>query len=153
MADISYNQKTDENSYTVESDFDIAKRLITNDILRDEAERKGLTATDAEIENSIDGVRESYAIPEGKAEVDKYLAATGQTFDEYLDTLRAMFPAMLERQKLKEWFGRDWCGKNGLEYKQGKSWNNSELTMAWEIYCDRLYSAHSGEIIYYVRRS
>lgn len=153
MADIAYNQKMDENSYTVESDFDIAKRLITNDILRDEAESKGLTASDAEIEDSIEAERESCAVPEVKDQVDKYLAATGQTFDEYLDTLRAMFPAMLERQKLKEWFGRDWCGKNGLKYESGTSWNNSELTAAWDGYCDSLYSAHSGGITYYVSRN
>ena len=64
---------------------EIAERLIGGQLALEEAEQQELAATDQEIQEYMQSLRENYeTIPEVKAQIDEFCASAGQTLEEYL---------------------------------------------------------------------
>lgn len=71
------------------SDREVVDYLLKNALLLEEAEARGLTPTQEEIEQYLqETVYTAYALPEGKEQIDNYCASAGISFEEYVADLR-----------------------------------------------------------------
>lgn len=89
-----------DNAEKYAIDRDVANRIIENIMLGEEAERRGLSATEEEIEAMLNSAREAYEMPEGKEMLDQYCAGAGITIDEYYEDLLEKAPRIIARNKL-----------------------------------------------------
>ena len=111
QAEVDYQKKvySTDNSIDDKSDsLNIINRIITGYILLEEAEMKGYSATDEEIEEMVAMAKESYSIPEGRAILDDYCRGAGITIEEYYDILKEQAPAAIARQKLRNAFDEEY---------------------------------------------
>jgi hypothetical protein len=148
MADVEYTKALSAAGNTEMTDRDAVRQLVTDCIVTDEAISKGYAATDAEIEEAVESTRASYDVPEGRQCIDNCLALSGQTFDEYLESLRQSAPSMLTRNKLRRAYIEDYCRKNGVKYQNDTAYS-AEMETVWNTYCQSLYNAHSSEVQYF----
>lgn len=132
------------------SDREIIDRIITNLIMLEEAEKRGLTATEEEIETFLaETVYAAYEMPEGKESIDSYCASTGLTYEEYVQSVREQAPKMIAKAKWEEAIAREYCDANGIEFD---SLNPSqEVKDAVNDYQAELLEAHRRDIVYYVQ--
>lgn len=133
------------------TDLDVINGIIETMILVEEAERRGLTATDKEIEAIINNAIISYSYPEGKEMMDAYFEGAGITFDEYLAMLREQAPRTIARQKLLDAVGREYCEENGLEFTKINP--PDELVAAQNAYIKDLFEQNKHKIVYFVDAS
>lgn len=131
-----------------ETDRDIINRIIENMIIVEEAERRGLAATDAEIEEMIKAAKLTYEIPEGKKLLDSYCEGAGITIDEYYDILREQAPRTIARQKLRDEIGREYCKENGIEFTKINP--PAEMVEAIDKYIAELFAANEKYIKYFI---
>ena len=101
------------------TDYEVVNDIITSLILLEEAERLGLSATQAEIDALVDQTVAAYTLPDGKKIVDAYLAEYALTFDAYLDQIRSQAPRTIAIQKVKDQIAREYCEANHLEFNKG----------------------------------
>lgn len=127
-------------------DKEIAEQLIRNIILEEEAVRLGLAATDAEVEEMLKAVRQSYELAEGKQFIDDYCAGAGITVEEYFDLVAEQLPETITRQKLKDEYGRIYCKENGIEFTKVNQ--PAEMKEYVERRIDELFEAHKSDVIY-----
>ena len=130
------------------SDRDIIDRLVENILILEEAEKRGLAATDEEIEQMVNSAKMTYEMPSGKEYLDRYCEGAGITIDEYYDILREQAPRTIARQKLKNEIGRAFCEENGLEYTNQNP--PAGMLEAEEQFIQELFKANRGKIKYYV---
>ena len=132
------------------SDREIIDRIITNLIMLEEAEERGLTATEEEVEKFLaETVYAAYEMPEGKEIIDSYCASTGLTYEEYVQSVREQAPKIIVKAKLEEAVAREYCDANGIEFD---SLNPSqEVKDAVNDYQAELLEAHRRDIVYYVQ--
>lgn len=150
---IEYNRnmnfmRDETESKKNESDRNIVDSIIENMILMEEAERRGLAATDEEIEEMVKAAKITYDIPEGKKMLDQYCEGAGITIDEYFDILREQAPRTIARQKLKDEIGREYCREKGIEFTK----NNPPVEMmeAIDQYIIKLFEENKQYIKYYI---
>ncbi len=130
------------------SDMDVIQQIVKSMILLEEAEKLGLAATEAEINEMVENAKLAYSLPEGKELLDAYCAGAGITIDEYFDLIRAQAPDVIARQKLKNEAGRQYCESHGLTYSNV---NPPEgMLEAQEAYMENLFHQHEAEIQYYI---
>lgn len=132
------------------SDREIIDRIITNLIMLEEAEKRGLTATEEEVETFLaETVYASYEMPEGKESIDSYCASTGLTYEEYVQSVREQAPKIIAKAKLEEAIAQEYCDANGIEFD---SMNPSqEVKDAVNTYKVELLETHREDINYYVQ--
>ena len=131
------------------SDREVVDDLLKNALLLEEAEARGLTPTQEEIEQYLqETVYTAYALPEGKAQIDTYCASAGISLEEYVADLREQAPRFLARAKLKEAVMEEYCQAHGLPYDPMTP--PQEAQAAVEAYRDQLLADHQGEITYYL---
>lgn len=123
---------------------DIAESMI----LLEEAENRGLTATEKEIEATIKSTIKAYEIPEGKKMIDEYCTAIGITFEEYLEIIAEQTPRIMARQKLREELGKAYCIEHGLEYTSVNP--PEEMVKAVDQSVKEIFEAKRVEIEYYL---
>lgn len=154
QSDINYHKNMFSwgNSVYVsaDSDLDIIKRIITGYILLEEAELKGMAATEAEIQEMVDAARASYEIPEGRKILDDYCNGAGITFAEYLTVLEEQAPATITRQKLKNEFTREYCEEHNIEYDNFSEEVSAQITAEYDKYRDALIETNRADIVYYL---
>lgn len=131
------------------SDREVVDYLLKNALLLEEAEARGLTPTQEEIEQYLqETVYTAYALPEGKEPIDNYCASAGISFEEYVADLRGQAPRFLAKAKLKEVVMEEYCQAHGLPYDRMNP--PQEAQEAVEAYQDQLLADHQGEITYYL---
>lgn len=131
------------------SDREVVDYLLKNALLLEEAEARGLTPTQEEIEQYLqETVYTAYALPEGKEQIDNYCASAGISFEEYVADLREQAPRFLAKAKLKEVVMEESCQAHGLSYDPMNP--PQEAQEAVEAYQDQLLADHQGEITYYL---
>ena len=130
------------------SDQELLRQLVENMVLEEEATRRGLAATQDEIDDMVQSVKDSYELPEGKEILDSYCKNAGITLEQYFDQVREVAPSILARRKLETALGQEYCQEHGLEYTTVNS--PKELTEAVDQAVDKLIQAQADEIHYYL---
>lgn len=130
------------------SDPELLRQLVENLVLEEEAARRGLAATQSEIDDMVQSVKDSYELPDGKEILDNYCKNAGITLEQYFDQVREVAPSILARRKLETALGEEYCREHGLEYTTVNP--PKELTEAVEQAVDKLIQAQADEIHYYL---
>lgn len=130
------------------SDPELLRQLVENLVLEEEAKRRGLAATQDEIDDMVQSVKDSYELPDGKEILDNYCKNAGITLEQYFDQVREVAPSILARRKLETTLGEEYCREHGLEYTTVNP--PKELTEAVDQAVDKLIQAQADEIHYYL---
>ena len=131
------------------SEREIIDRIIANMIVLEEAEKRGLTATEEEVETFLaDTVYASYEMPEGKEIIDSYCASAGLTYEEYVQSVREQAPTIIAKAKWEEAVAREYCDANGIEFDSMNP--GQEVIDAINDRKADLLEAHRGDIVYCV---
>lgn len=130
------------------SDQELLRQLVENLVLEEEAKRRGLAATEGEIDDMVQSVKDSYELPEGKEILDNYCKNAGITLEQYFDQVREVAPSILVRRKLETTLGKEYCQEHGLEYTTVNP--PKELTEAVEQAIEKLIQAQADEIQYFL---
>ena len=130
------------------SDQELLRQLVENMVLEEEAKRRGLAATQDEIDDMVQSVKDSYELPEGKEILDNYCKNAGITLEQYFDQVREVAPSILARRKLENALGEEYCQEHGLEYTTVNP--SKELTEAVDQAIEELVQTQAGEIQYYL---
>lgn len=130
------------------SDQELLRQLVENLVLEEEAKRRGLAATQDEIDDMVQSVKDSYELPDGKEILDNYCKNAGITLEQYFDQVREVAPSILARRKLETALGEEYCREHGLEYTTVNP--PKELTEAVEQAMEELIQAQADEIHYYL---
>lgn len=130
------------------SDQELLRQLVENLVLEEEATRRGLAATQDEIDDMVQSVKDSYELPDGKEILDNYCKNAGITIEEYFDRIREVSHSILARRKLETALGQEYCQEHGLDYTTVNP--PKELTEAVEQAIEELIQAQADEIHYYL---
>lgn len=130
------------------SDQELLRQLVENLVLEEEAKRRGLAATQDEIDDMVQSVKDSYELPEGKEILNNYCKNAGITIEEYFDRIREVSPSILARRKLETALGQEYCQEHGLEYTTVNP--PKELTEAVDQAIEELIEAQADEIQYFL---
>lgn len=130
------------------SDPELLRQLVENLVLEEEAKRRGLAATQGEIDDMVQSVKDSYELPEGKEILDNYCKNAGITLEQYFDQVREVAPSILARRKLETALGEEYCREHGLEYTTVNP--PKEMTEAVDQVIEELIEAQADEIQYFL---
>lgn len=150
---VEYNKsmnilRDEESAAERDTDIEVINKIIESMILQEEAERLGLSATDAEIEGMVSSAVEAYSLPQGKEMIDPFLEGAGITFDEYIVLLREQAPRVIARQKLIDEIGKQYCKQNGLEFTKINP--PAELIAAQKAFIEQLFEQNKNKIEYFI---
>lgn len=150
VSDIQYANNIEATVGTGEQKTDLAviNELIQGIIMVEEAERRGLAATEAEIQEMVDMAKEAYTIPSGKELLDDYCAGAGITLEEYYARLRSQAPTIIAKQKLIDAIGEAYCQEKGIPFTKVNQ--PPEVQEAVDAYMAELFAAHQDEIEYFM---
>ena len=143
-------------AYMEWSEDDMSDREITEHLLRPriyglEAEARGFTATEEEIETFLDEtIYASYDIEEGKAQIDEYLAAEGISFEEYVERVRETAPDVILIAKLEESIAADYAREHDIELEDPMFNVPNEVKDAVNAEMDNILKKAQKEITYYI---
>lgn len=140
--------RTEEDAKDWDTDREAIDRIVESIILLEEAERRGLTATEEEIESMVETARKAYEIPAGKEFLEEYCAGAGITIKEYYDLLRKEAPSVIARQKLRDDVGRAYCEEHGLKFTKVNP--PADMLDAVDAYIRDLFSSQKQHIIYHI---
>ena len=140
--------RSEEYAADNDTDIEIINNIITDMILVEEAQRLGLTATEAEIEAMVQNAVRAYSLPEGKEMLDAYCDGAGITFDEYLAILEEQAPSIIAKQNLRDAIGMQYCEENGLEFTKVNP--PAGMTAAQEAYIEALFEQNKDKIEYLI---
>ena len=130
------------------SDADALDQILLNLIMLDEAEQRGLSVTQEEVDAELAGQRKNYEdYEEVRTYVDDYCAKMGITIEQYFDTVADQLPRRMLRQMLRDALGQEYCAQHGLEFTKVNP--PEQMTQYVEQYLDNLLEAHRSEITYY----
>lgn len=131
---------------------EIAERLIGGQLALEEAEQQELAATDQEIQEYMQSLRENYeTIPEVKAQIDEFCASAGQTLEEYFQTVEEQAYATLTLNRFKSAFYEKWRAEHENEpIDDPEAWQEAMLE-AYDAYIATLIEQHKDEIEFYVK--
>lgn len=131
---------------------EIAERLIGGQLALEEAERQGLAATDQEIQEYMQSLRENYeTIPEVKAQIDEFCASAGQTLEEYFQTVEEQAYATLTLNRFKGAFYEKWGAEHENEPIDDPEARQEAMLEAYDAYIATLMEQHKDEIEFYVK--
>ena len=131
------------------SEREIVDTILRGYMMVEEAEARGLAATQEEIDEMVEAPRQAYEsgeMGENNA-LDEYCAGLGITIEDYFAQLREQAPETLAHAKLRDALAREYCEAHGLEYRLGAQ--PDEVNAAVEAELDKLFEEHKGEIVYY----
>lgn len=140
--------RSDAAAEKLQTDFDIVNSIIESLILLEEAERRGLLATEEEIDEMVNNAIKTYSLPQGKEMIDPFLEGAGITFDEYIVMIREQVPELIARQKLKDAIGREYCEAHGLEFTKINP--PAEMVAAQEAFIKKLFEENKHKIEYFI---
>lgn len=152
QTDVNYYKKVNgffssDVTQTPLTEKEILDKILENMVLYDEAERLGLTATQAEIDEMVSNAKLAYTLPEGKEILDQYCEKAKITVDEYFELLENQAPRTIAQQKLMDFAGQKFCEENGLIFTKVNP--PKELVEAKEAYINDLFNQAKEDIKYY----
>ncbi len=130
------------------TDYQIVNEIARSMMIREEVNRRGLDATQEEIDAMISNAELAYSLPDGKEILDPFLTGAEISFDEYLQLLRMEAPAVIAKQKLIDAVGMEYCAASGIEFTKINP--PAELTQAQNDYLEELFANHKSDIVYYI---
>ena len=131
------------------SSQEIVERILTGQMLLEEAESKGLAATEAEIEEHVATLKKGYAdYPEVKKQVDEYCDGAGLSIDEYWAQVREQAYGTISRSKLKADFEKEYCDKTGYTGSTETQEYADMIEKAFDEHRSELLKAHESEVKY-----
>ncbi len=141
----------DVGAYRVDtSSKAIVERILTGQMLLEEAESKGLAATEAEIEEHVATLKKGYAdYPEVKKQVDEYCNGAGLSIDEYWAQVREQAYGTISRNKLKASFEKEYCISVGYTGSTDTQEYIDMIENAFNQHRSDLLKAHKDEVKYY----
>ena len=131
------------------SDREIVDMILENLLLDEEAERRGCTATQEEVDDWLEAVRTAYydwPEEQGRRTIDAYCAEAGLTAEEYFGRLAEQLPGTISRLNVKNAVAREYCEAHGLEFTTVNQ--PAEVQNYVRDYIDGLLAAHRDEIVY-----
>ena len=123
--------------------------LLKGQLLLEDAQRRGLAATEEDVADMLAQTEQAYATQKGKAGIDEFCAGAGISYEDYLDILREQIPRMIARQKVRDAVGQDYCAEHDIEFTKVNQ--PQEMVDAVNAYIDGLLEAAQPEIVYYSR--
>ena len=129
------------------SDKDMVDELLVNTIMLDEAESRGLSVTQEEIDAMLQSQHDNYdAFEEIRTIIDDYCKEQDLTTEQYFAVLEEQVPRSILRQKLRDALGQEYCAEHGLEFTKVNP--PQEMTDYVDAYLDGLLDTYSAYITY-----
>lgn len=129
------------------SDKDMVDEILVNTIMLDEAESRGLSVTQEEIDAMLQSQHDNYdAFEEIRTIIDDYCKEQDMTTEQYFAVLEEQIPRSILRQKLRDALGQEYCAEHGLEFTKVNP--PQEMTDYVNAYLDGLLDTYSAYIKY-----
>ena len=130
------------------SDVDALDQILLNLIMLDEAEQRGLSVTQEEVDAEMAGQRKNYEeYEEVRSYIEEWCTKMGITTEQYFDMVAEQLPRRMLRQRLRDTLGQEYCAQHGLEFTKVNP--PEQMTKYVDQYLDNLLEAHRSEIKYY----
>jgi hypothetical protein len=130
------------------TDLELINLIFENRMLLEEAQRQGIVVTQEDIDAYMDSLERGYALPEGKEQVDAWLQAMNMTLEEYYAQHRKQAPDVIMRNRLKDSIMKQYCEKNGREFRKDKV--TQDMIDARDAYIKNLFERNKHKIKYYI---
>ncbi len=143
--DVEFMRNVTYSAVAGVSERDLINVVLRGFMLLEEAEQRGLAATQEEIEAMVEGNRMAYEMPEGKQSMDDYCAGAGISIEEHYEIIRAQAPETIAIQKLELAVAQEYCEENGVEF----SMSDKKVKAAVEKFKNELFSKNKKYIEYY----
>lgn len=128
------------------SDRDAVNKIALGFMITEEADRRGLSATDEEVEEMLSAIKEAYTLPDGKEMLDEYLNSAGLSFEDYLEDMRTQLPATISKQKLEDAIAKEYCDEHGIAFTKVNQ--PKEVSDAVTEFKNELFLENCDDIIY-----
>ena len=129
------------------SDKDMVDELLVSTIMLDEAESRGLSVSQEEIDAMLQSQHDNYdAFEEIRTIIDDYCKEQDMTTEQYFAVLEEQIPRSILRQKLRDALGQEYCAEHGLEFTKVNP--PQEMTDYVDAYLDGLLDTYSAYIKY-----
>ena len=104
------------------SDKEAVDELLINNIMLDEAETRGLSVSQEEIDAMLQSQHDNYEnYEEIRAIIDDYCKEQDLTTEQYFAVLEEQVPRSILRQKLRDALGQEYCRRARAGIHQGQS--------------------------------
>lgn len=130
------------------SDREIVESKLLNMLIFLEAVDKGLAATEEETEQFMSSQEKAWQTPGVKEQIEAMYEPLGIDFEEYKAMLTELAPRTLARQKLRDFYGREYCEKHGLEFTKVNP--PAEMEAYIEKQLDKLWDKYKGQYEIYI---
>ena len=129
------------------SDKDMVDEILVNTIMLDEAESRGLSVSQEEIDAMLQSQHDNYdAFEEIRTIIDDYCKEQDMTTEQYFAVLEEQIPRSILRQKLRDALGQEYCAEHGLTFTKVNP--PQEMTDYVDAYLDGLLDSYSAYIKY-----
>ena len=92
------------------SDADALEQILLNLIMLDEAEQRGLSVTQEEVDAEMAGQRKNYEeYEEVRSYIEGWCTKMGITTEQYFDMVAEQLPHRMLRQRLRDTLGQEYC--------------------------------------------
>ena len=129
--------------------FEEGTKLVSQcGTLLDEAEQRGLSVTQEEVDAEMAGQRKNYEeYEEVRSYIEEWCTKMGITTEQYFDMVAEQLPRVILRQRQRDTLGQEYCAQHGLEFTKVNP--PEQMTKYVDQYLDNLLEAHRSEIKYY----
>ncbi len=104
----------------------------------DEAEQRGLSVTQEEVDAEMAGQRKNYEeYEEVRSYIQEWCTKMGITTEQYFDMVAEQLPRRMLRQRLRDTLGQEYCAQHGLEFtkvnppEQMTDMSSNTWTICW----------------------
>lgn len=133
-----------------DSDKAIIDRLITGQMLTDEAEARGVAATQEEMDENLATLKGAYEqYDDVKKMIDDYCKGAGISIDEYWKQVYDQSYGRISRTNLKIALCKEYCSELGYTGDYEDKMQTEEFENRYNEYKTNLLSSHSADIQYY----
>lgn len=133
-----------------DSDKAIIDRIITGQMLTDEAEARGVAATQEEMDENLATLKGAYEqYDDVKKMIDDYCKGAGISIDEYWKQVYDQSYGRISRTNLKIALCKEYCSELGYTGDYEDKMQTEEFENRYNEYKSSLLSSHSADIQYY----
>ena len=133
-----------------DSDKAIIDRIITGQMLTDEAEARGVAATQEEMDENLATLKGAYEqYDDVKKMIDDYCKGAGISIDEYWKQVYDQSYGRISRTNLKIALCKEYCSELGYTGDYEDKMQTEEFENRYNEYKTNLLSSHSADIQYY----
>lgn len=130
------------------SDREIVEGKVLNMLMCLEAEKLGLAATQEDIDEFMVSQETAWKMAGMREQIESMYAPLGISFEEYKEMLAELAPNTIARQKLRDYYGREYCEKNCIEFTKVNP--SAEMTDYVDGQLQKLWSKYKGEYDIYI---